>query len=533
MKRRPSAISIPILVLIQLSVPGCGRHEPQTDSTASRAEAASPGPAGRPATTLPLKLTGERLARLIVESQHKRVWGRLTAYDEVERIVRQHGPFIEEASRQISVQPALRMMARSARTSLEQARQRWMRLHEADILLESGGREDAVSVANAVGVSQWIYGTGVRAGLDVDLAESNRLTARIDELRRRAFESGTAAPSNEIEALRAERRRVDQRYDPRPSIIAQARYLLRLYPRFPDSAWVMQAFHGGEAGVERTLKKYLGPAWPGSSVAAILRGNRGARLTFEHLYLSSTLKRRAEAFSYLYGRGDDHRYYWWKVRSALEAFALYRKDPVEFRRRWERFLPGRPKEAYWYPEPVRAAPDDPTLANVAAGKSYAARKRPAGAGKLRPEAKGALLLIADIYRRSGGTGNLIVGDTVLSAPIAAEIRRLAEGRDARNRGPRPPPDPNFRPGGGPRADFNFHETGLAFDIARPPDAGNRKILEYALGWLSDRHILWWRTDDIDSTGPGKRHYHAVPNPYYRIPLERIGRTGTLPGKPGE
>ena len=489
---RPFLILILILIAFGLCI-GCARKR-----TLSQTRVES-------ALSLPLKLTPQQLSQSIIESQHKRVWGRLTAFEEVERIVHQLGPFIEEASLRPGVQPSLRMMARDAGISTEEARRRWMRLHEADILLESGGRDDAVSVSNAIGVAQWIAGTAKRAGLKVDIAESHRLTAKIDALQQ-------GFPLNEpildpvrpqIEELRRKRRLFDHRYDPRAALIAQARYMLGLYPRFPDSMWILQAYHGGEAGVTRTLAKFLGGAWPGSSAAAIRRGNRGSKLTFEHLYLTTTPKNLPDAFSYLYGRSDDHRYYGWKVRSALEAFALYRKDPGRFRRSWEALLPGRAKEAFWYPRPVAAR-------------------------SLAPETTGALKLVRALYRRHGGSGELTVGDSVLTFERTAATRALAAARDARRRGNRPPPDLSNLPGGGPPADTNYHEMGLALDIKRPTDARNRKILEYALGWLADRQILWWRTDDIDSGGEGRRHYHFIPNPRYRIPLEQIARKGKLP-----
>ncbi len=532
MSLRPLTV---LVLVIGFTPVGCRRPEPHDNVPTT--DSAKSAPLQPLADSLPLSVGREKLAQMIVQSQHKRVWGRLTAYDEIERIVRQVGPIIREAANQPEVQQSLRRMAADSGLSVSAMKERWIHLHEADILLESGGRDDAVSVANAVGVSQWMAGTAQRAGLRVDLAESNRLTAQLEILTKRAAELrdnpvGAAAPDDlaitlrEIERLRSRRRLADQRYDLRPAIMAQARYLLGLYPKFPDGAWLLQAYHGGESGVSRTLSKYLGSAWRGNAAEAIQRGNRGSKLSFERLYVNTTPRGRPDAFSYLYGRSDDHRYYWWKVRSALEAFAHYRKDERGFRRRWESFLPGRAKEAYWYPQPS-VKYDGDGLLPVVAGKTYVARTN----GAVTQASKGALLLVGELYRRNGGGGKLLVGDALLPPSEAEKIREHAASRDAKRGRHVAVRNLGILPGGGPPVDFNFHTTGLAVDIKRPTDPRNGKILEYALGWLTDRHIIWWRPDDIDSAGAGRQHYHLVPNPLYRLPLERIARTGTLPRLP--
>jgi hypothetical protein len=78
----------------------------------------------------------------------------------------------------------------------------------------------------------------------------------------------------------------------------------------------------------------------------------------------------------------------------------------------------------------------------------------------------------------------------------------------------PPANADILIGGGPPGDFDFHTTGLAFDILPPKEPLQRKTLENALGWLSDRHILWWR-EEKDKAG---LRYHAVPNPRYAADL---------------
>lgn len=479
--------------------------------------------------------------------------------------MRDVAPIVAAAARQPQVQGAFRQMARDSGIAVEAARARWIRMQEADLLLESGGDPDALSVAEAVGVAQWLATTGRRNGLRVDLAGSRRLTQTIDALKRRIAwleylqlpQADTTLPGAprgvgraeaaaripelraRLEALRRKRQAIDARYDPHRAIFAQTRYLLRLYPRFPRADWLYQAYHGGEQGAARTLRMYLGRAWPGSTAAAIRRGGPGGRaLRFEDVYFNTTPRGRPDAFRYLYGRSDDHRYYWWKLRAAEETIARYRRDPAEFARQWEAFLPGRALEAAWYPDApaeavesraeLRAALAAGDLVPVTARPGLVVRTLPGGAAALRPEAKGALLLIAAVYRKAGGTEAIVAGDLTVTREGVA--RRRAQGEKVRKKEPARPLDPLLLgplPGGGPALDFDFHATGLVFDLARPAKPQQRKVLEYALGWLRDRGILTWSVPRDYAA----RAYHVAPHPRHAAALSRIGRSGSVPPIP--
>lgn len=515
-------------------------------------------PAGRPAprapATLPLNPGPEQRTEMILDSLRKRLMGRRESLRNIERIVRLIAPLVAEAARQPQFGGAIRQLARDEGITPEAARERWVRLHEADLLLESGGDPEVVSVSDAVGVAQWLASTARANGLPVDVAASRSLTAKIDALKvqiawreyLRQPGAETDALRRELEALRAKRRGVDARYDPRKAILAQARYLARLYARFPSLDWVYQAYHGGEAGAVRTLRLYLGSRWPGSAAAAIRRG-----LRFEDVYFTTTPRARPAAFGYLYGRSDDHRRYWWKLRVGVEAIALYRQDPRLLRRRWESYLPGRFLEAAWYPNgPAEALPDLPALqaartsgrlVGVSAGPGLALRHAPfdktngAWYAALRPESKGLLLLIVAAFRRAGGAGGVPVGDMALTRVYVDRAKTLRPPPPPK--GPLLPPDPKARtlPGGGPPGDFDYHLTGRAFDIARPAEAGRRKILDYALGYLEDRRVLW-RTETEERGGGASaasgRRWHVVPNPRYGEILAGISRTGRMPELPG-
>src|SRR5437764_4286085 len=59
-------------------------------------------------STLPLKMARAELRAKVIESQRKRVAGRLRSLRDVERIVTEDAPIVEEAARQPEVRNALR-----------------------------------------------------------------------------------------------------------------------------------------------------------------------------------------------------------------------------------------------------------------------------------------------------------------------------------------------------------------------------------------------------------------------------------------
>ena len=514
---------------------------------------------------LPGRLSREQRTTLLLESLHKRIRGRLASLPDIERVVKETAPLVEAAAEQAEVQPIFAQIAEDEGGSTpEEAKARWIALQDADLLLVSGGEPDSVSVSDAVGVAQWLAGTSRGVGLKVDLPASRRLTQEIEGLRLRiawmdylhlpgADPSAPGAPrltaeeyaqrpqlQQAMESLRQRRRAVDARYDPAQAIAAQTRYLLRLYRRFPREDWLFQAYHGGEAGVARTLKFYLGRRWPGTAAQAIRTGRSGERLSFEDVYFTTSPLSHPDAFRYLYGRSDDHRRYWWKLRASHEALAAYRRDPAAFRKEWLAYFPGRPTDAFWYPgAPDSSFTDTGTLQRAWAEKrllpvlsdsTLLVRPEPLDPAQpglysgLRPASLGLLRLVEKTCRATGSTLPLTAGDLTLTQPLAVRARELAPPK------PRKPPlwPPNLRrmhppPGDGPPSDFDFHTTGIAFDILRPADEKQRKALEYALDSLEDRRILAY----ADAKDHNERRYHIVPNPAHADALSRLA-TGPLP-----
>ncbi len=502
------------------------------------------------------KLSRAQRTALILEGLHKRIRGRRESLRDIERVVREVAPLVAAAAEQPEVQPTFRQIADDTDVTPEEAKAHWIALQEADLLLESGGDADAFSVAGAAGVAQWLEGTGRGVGLAVDGAASRRLTQEIEPLRLRIAwteylqrpgadrnaPGASAFPATDlvqlptlrqtVETLRQQRRTVDARYDPAQAISAQTRYLLRLYRKFPGEDWLFQAYHGGEAGVARTLKFYLGRGWPGSVTQAIRAGKDGEPLSYEEVYFTTAPASHAEAFRYLYGRSDDHRRYWWKLRASLEAIAAYRRDPEAFRRGWLAYLPGRPTDAYWYPDaPDSCFRDDTALQGAWTQKRLlpvmsdavfpvrpqALTEQPGLYAGLRPASLGLLRLVEKTYRATGMTKPVTVGDLTLTTVLSAREKELTPPKPLHP--PLWPPDADrlHPPGAGPSPDFDFHTTGLAFDLLRPTDEAQRKALEYALDSLQDRRILAY----ADAKDRNERRYHIVPNPIYADALSRL------------
>ena len=90
---------------------------------------------------------------------------------------------------------------------------------EAIVFLESAGRPDVAAsddLESAVGLTQILAQTATGLlGLKVDVAASERITRRI----------GRSTSPARIARLKAQRRRVDERFDPRKALEATTRYL--------------------------------------------------------------------------------------------------------------------------------------------------------------------------------------------------------------------------------------------------------------------------------------------------------------------
>ena len=176
---------------------------------------------------------------------------------------------------------------------------------EAIVFLESGGRPDVTAsddLTSAVGLTQILAQTATGLlGLKVDVPASTRLTRSI----------GRSTSFARIAKLKARRRKVDERFDPRKALEATTRYLEfaqgQLHGR-DDLA--VESYHMGVGNLQRALKAY---------------GNDD--IPYAQLFFDSTPLRHAKAWNILASLGDDSSTYLWRIGAAKAIMSLYRKDP--------------------------------------------------------------------------------------------------------------------------------------------------------------------------------------------------------------
>ncbi|MGV3722492.1 MAG: hypothetical protein ACO1SX_16420 [Actinomycetota bacterium] len=440
-------------------------------------------------------------AERIIEAQRKRIMGRLRSLEQVRHVATSIRPLVDRALESPSIQGDLRTLARASGMSTEQYKRYFAGKQESDLLLESGGDPNAHSVSDAIGVAQFLAGTGRRCGLRIDSAASSSLTRKIREVERQiewleaqpvtwakavppalagvtptlpasatASADASLLPASAPQPaavegvwsrdqwiayrksqrapLVAKRRKVDERYDPAKAIMAQSRYLVKLTRRYGGVDWALQAYHGGEAGASKTMRLFsegIGSrTYLASRSGSSGRLGIGRWLPYTEMYQRVSPTATPAAFSYLFGRSDDHRYYWWKVLMAERALDLYRKDATEFERQWRDLHPGLNADAVFLPETdQRQFADNAALA--AAYRAGELVRLPASAAALgirtqniavlapqsaglhkglRPEAMGALLRLAHIYRSQGGQQPL----TAVSLVQSNAYRQLWDAR---------------------------------------------------------------------------------------------------------
>ena len=182
---------------------------------------------------------------------------------------------------------------------------------EALVFLESAGREDAMAggTEGAVGLTQILAETGQNLlGMRVDVGRSRTLTRRI----LRAFRRGRLG---DVQRLRAERRGVDERYDPEKALIGTARYLTIALEELGREDLAFVSYHMGIGNLQDVLALY---------------GEE--RPSYARVYFDSTPDHHADVQRKLAAFGDDSSNYLWKLGAAREIMRLSREDPAELAR---------------------------------------------------------------------------------------------------------------------------------------------------------------------------------------------------------
>jgi hypothetical protein len=346
---------------------------------------------------------------------------------------------------------------------------------EALVFLESAGREDARAPGGldaAVGLTQILAETANNLlGMHVDVAASTRYTRRLERAERRGR-------GHEVAALRENRRRVDDRFDPERALAGTARYLQIARERLGREDLAFVSYHMGIGNLETVLRDY-----------------GGGRPSYTELYFNSTPTSHAAAYWRLAGFGDDSANYLWKLEAAREIMRLWREDRPALDRLAALQLRKASAEEVLHPidrTPAFAGADDLSRAWDAhdilpfpAAEPVTGLQRDARMGELarrlhvpegmyrglRPEALAMALYIGAQVRAISHESPLIVTSTVRDGAYQALlVRRNGEA----TRG------------------FSLHTTGWAFDVERRYQSRRQALaFQFVLDRLRSLNAIAW------------------------------------------
>ncbi|HEU4976329.1 MAG TPA: hypothetical protein VFT50_14650 [Baekduia sp.] len=344
---------------------------------------------------------------------------------------------------------------------------------EGIVFLESAGRPDARAsndLRGAVGLTQILAHTATDLlGLKVDVAASERLTRRIDR----------GGPAARVKRWEAQRRAVDERFDPRKALEATTRYLELAKGHLGRDDLAVVSYHMGIGNLQGALGAYGDDDIP-----------------YAQLFFDSTPLRHAQAWSKLAGLGDDSSTYLWRVRAAEDIMRTFRDDPERLAAQaalqdWpsaEHALhpPGttpRFSDAAALRTGEQVLLDRRYLLGTHVRLSPALARRPEGERALRPPAAALLRYLGrGVAEVDGGRGDLTV--TAASRSVAGESGSGAADVET------PPSE---------------HTTGYAFDISRTyASRAQAGAFQFWLDRLTALHLVAWvrRPDSIHiAVGP--------------------------------
>src|SRR6195952_1151335 len=117
-----------------------------------------------------------------------------------------------------------------------------------------------------------------------------------------------------IGKLKAQRRRVDERFDPRKALEATTRYLEFAQGQLGRDDLAIESYHMGVGNLQNALKAY---------------GSKD--IPYAQLFFDSTPVRHAAAWKVLAALGDDSSTYLWRIGAAKDIMKLYRADPAKLK----------------------------------------------------------------------------------------------------------------------------------------------------------------------------------------------------------
>lgn len=358
---------------------------------------------------------------------------------------------------------------------------------EAVLFLESAGRPEVVAGTTpeaAVGLAQILPGTATTLlGMNVDLARSKALSRQIARDGKRALKAKTSkrrrAAARRLPLLEAQRRRIDQRFDPESSIRGAARYLQIARKRFSREDLAVASYHMGMGNLEQVLSLY----------------GAGRDVSYSRIYFDCSPLRNPRTYAKLSSFGDDSSTYYFRVMASKDILALHREDPAKLtaqarqhqkKASAEEVLrpradnppyggPGKLKEAYASGDLVRL-PGNARALGYRVDREMGSlapklKEKKALYRGLRGDALSTLLYIAkEVPKITGHRAPIVVTSTVRDASYQRALLQV---------------------NGEATSGFSLHTTGYAFDILRPRDRAQHRAIEFVLGRLRALHVLDW------------------------------------------
>jgi hypothetical protein len=327
---------------------------------------------------------------------------------------------------------------------------------EAIVFLESAGRPDVVAsddLHSAAGLTQILAQTATGLlGLKVDVAASERITRRI---------ARSTSPTR-IARLKVQRRRVDERFDPRKALEATTRYLAFAQEQLGRDDLAVESYHMGVGNLQRALKAY---------------GSK--EIPYAQLFFDATPVRHAAAWRVLASLGDDSSTYLWRIGAAKAIMSLYREGPRALARQallqaspaGERVLRPAQSTPSFADDDALRTPELAVVDGAALRPSRALAAAPASARALRPDALKLLRYLALGVREVSKTAPITV--TSAARSIATEQRDTRGAFDA-------------------EAAPSTHTTGYAFDVSRTyRSPAQAQALQFWLDRLTALDAIAW------------------------------------------
>jgi hypothetical protein len=336
-------------------------------------------------------------------------------------------------------------------------------LVEALVFLESGGRPEVIAGGrdprSAAGLTQILASTATSLlAMHVDVAASARLGRQIAQADLAASrDPGTPkarAAARRASRLRAQRRRVDERFDPDSALAATGRYLKTARERFGREDLAFVSYHMGIGNLTDVIDAF--------------GADQPSELPYAELYFDSSPLRHRAAYARLAAFGDDSSSYYWRLLAAKEIMRLYRSDPGRLARNAQ--LQSRADSAAFVLHPKLERGNLVALPKAPAPLGYVRSPAiPDGEWKLRPAARAALSYLAAGVRAIAPPG---VPLTVAEATSGSPTEPDADG------------------------DAAMASTGWAFAVARRysghPQA---EAVQFMLDRLQAMNVIAWARDD--------------------------------------